>query len=140
MKCVFLNEAAAVELPQDPERLHSPREGATPNQATSDRRETKVKEHQTKQTEKRDSSSEIGTALIPRMEKISDDKCFSNQTSPKCVSSSSSSSEAEPNSSSSSILPVSQMIDKVKGYCSTRSDNFYKNIIMSDSFAHSTRF
>ncbi|XP_008299365.1 adhesion G-protein coupled receptor G6 isoform X4 [Stegastes partitus] len=70
------------------------------------------------------------------------DKCFSNQTSPKCISSSSSSSEVEPNSSSSSssILPVSQMIDKVKGYCSTRSDNFYKNIIMSDSFAHSTRF
>eukprot|EP00064_Thunnus_orientalis_P009743 superscaffoldBa00001257_g9769 len=31
------------------------------------------------------------------------------------------------------------MIDKVKGYCSTRSDNFYKNIIMSDSFSHSTR-
>lgn len=70
------------------------------------------------------------------------DKCYSNQTSPKCISSSSSSSEVEPNSSSSSssILPVSQMIDKVKGYCSTRSDNFYKNIIMSDSFAHSTRF
>ncbi|XP_050927563.1 adhesion G-protein coupled receptor G6 isoform X7 [Lates calcarifer] len=70
------------------------------------------------------------------------DKCFSNQSSPKCVSSSSSSSEVEPNSSSSSssILPVSQMIDKMKGYCSTRSDNFYKNIIMSDSFAHSTRF
>ncbi|XP_058468948.1 adhesion G-protein coupled receptor G6 isoform X9 [Solea solea] len=70
------------------------------------------------------------------------DKSYSNQTSPKCVSSSSSSSDMEPNSSSSSssILPVSQMIDKVKGYCSTRSDNFYKNIIMSDSFAHSTRF
>ncbi|XP_047184548.1 adhesion G-protein coupled receptor G6 isoform X1 [Scophthalmus maximus] len=69
------------------------------------------------------------------------DKHFSSHTSPKCVSSSS--SEMEPNSSSSSsssILPVSQMIDKVKGYCSTRSDNFYKNIIMSDSFAHSTRF
>ncbi|XP_034999562.2 adhesion G-protein coupled receptor G6 isoform X1 [Hippoglossus stenolepis] len=71
------------------------------------------------------------------------DKCYSNQTSPKCVSSSS--SEVEPNSSSSSsssssILPVSQMIDKVKGYCSARSDNFYKNIIMSDSFAHSTKF
>ncbi|XP_069579301.1 adhesion G-protein coupled receptor G6 isoform X1 [Brachyistius frenatus] len=72
----------------------------------------------------------------------STDKCFSTPTGPKCISSSSSSSEAEPNSSSSSssILPVSQMIDKVKGYCSTRSDNFYKNIIMSDSFAHSTRF
>ncbi|XP_022620605.1 adhesion G-protein coupled receptor G6 [Seriola dumerili] len=70
------------------------------------------------------------------------DKCYSNQASPKCISSSSSSSEVEPNSSSSSssILPVSQMIDKVKDYCSTRSDNFYKNIIMSDSFAHSTRF
>ncbi|XP_042359474.1 LOW QUALITY PROTEIN: adhesion G-protein coupled receptor G6 [Plectropomus leopardus] len=67
------------------------------------------------------------------------DKCYSSQTSPKCVSSCSSSSEAEPNSSSS-ILPVSQMIDKVKGYCSTRSDNFYKNIILSDSFSHSTRF
>ncbi|XP_047429455.1 adhesion G-protein coupled receptor G6 isoform X9 [Mugil cephalus] len=70
------------------------------------------------------------------------DKCYSNQTGPKCVSSSSSSSEVDPNSSSStsSILPVSQMIDKVKGYCSTRTDNFYKNIILSDSFAHSTRF
>ncbi|KAM3603119.1 uncharacterized protein V6R79_016738 [Siganus canaliculatus] len=72
------------------------------------------------------------------------DKCFSNQTGTRSVSSSPSSSEVQPSSpsssSSSSILPVSQMIDKVKGYCSTRSDNFYKNIIMSDSFAHSTRF
>ncbi|XP_043963117.1 adhesion G-protein coupled receptor G6 isoform X3 [Gambusia affinis] len=71
------------------------------------------------------------------------DKCFPNQTSPKCVSSSSSSSDVEPNSSSSSssssILPVSQMIDKVRDYCSTRTDNFYKNIIMSDSFANCTR-
>ncbi|KAF3703234.1 Adhesion G-protein coupled receptor G6 G-protein coupled receptor 126 [Channa argus] len=65
-----------------------------------------------------------------------------NPTSPKCVSSSCSSSEVEPNSSSSSssILPVSQMIDKVKGYCSTRTDNFYKNIIMSDGYTLSTRF
>ncbi|KAM4529361.1 adhesion G-protein coupled receptor G6 [Fundulus diaphanus] len=70
------------------------------------------------------------------------DKRFSNQTGPKCVSSSS--FDAEPNSSSSSsssssILPVSQMIDKVKGYCSTRTDNFYKNIILSDSFTNCTR-
>ncbi|XP_029705711.1 adhesion G-protein coupled receptor G6 isoform X4 [Takifugu rubripes] len=65
------------------------------------------------------------------------DKRFSSQTNPK---SSSTSSEVQPNSSSSSILPVSQMIDKVKDYCSTRSDNFYKNIIMSDSFTHSTKF
>ncbi|KAJ3606606.1 hypothetical protein NHX12_026127 [Muraenolepis orangiensis] len=37
-------------------------------------------------------------------------------------------------------LAFIQMIDKVKGYCSTRSDNFYKNIIMSDSFGNSTKF
>lgn len=68
------------------------------------------------------------------------DKCFSTPSGPKCVSSSVSSSEAEPVSSPSSILPVSQMIDKVKGYCSTRSDNFYKNIILSDGFSNSTKF
>ncbi|XP_045917001.1 adhesion G-protein coupled receptor G6 isoform X7 [Micropterus dolomieu] len=69
------------------------------------------------------------------------DKGYSNQPSPKCVSSCPSSSEEGPSSSSSSssMLPVSQMIDKVKGYCSTRSDNFYKNIIMSESFANCTR-
>ncbi|XP_066532929.1 adhesion G-protein coupled receptor G6 [Hoplias malabaricus] len=58
---------------------------------------------------------------------------YSNQTGPKC-----SPSEAE--ASTSSILPVHQVLDKVKGYCSVRSDNFYKNIIMSDSFSHSTKF
>ncbi|XP_039454640.1 adhesion G-protein coupled receptor G6 isoform X2 [Oreochromis aureus] len=69
-------------------------------------------------------------------------KCYSKQTNPKCISSSCSSSEVEPNSSSSSssILPVSQMIDKVKGYCSTHSDNFCKNIIMPDTCTHCTRF
>ncbi|XP_041108452.1 adhesion G-protein coupled receptor G6 isoform X3 [Polyodon spathula] len=39
-----------------------------------------------------------------------------------------------------SIIPVHQVIDKVKGYCSMRSDNFYKNISMSDSFSHRTKF
>ncbi|XP_053737857.1 adhesion G-protein coupled receptor G6 isoform X2 [Synchiropus splendidus] len=48
-----------------------------------------------------------------------------------------SSSEAEPNSS---MLPVSQMIDKMRGYCSARSENFYKNILMSDTFNNSTGF
>ncbi|XP_067398443.1 adhesion G-protein coupled receptor G6 [Emydura macquarii macquarii] len=38
------------------------------------------------------------------------------------------------------IIPVHQVIDKVKGYCSAHSDNFYKNIIMSDTFSHSTKF
>ncbi|XP_062042836.1 adhesion G-protein coupled receptor G6 isoform X2 [Lepus europaeus] len=39
-----------------------------------------------------------------------------------------------------SIIPVHQVIDKVKGYCNSHSDNFYKNIIMSDTFSHSTKF
>ncbi|XP_053567795.1 adhesion G-protein coupled receptor G6 [Bombina bombina] len=39
-----------------------------------------------------------------------------------------------------SILPVHHVIDKVKGYCHSHSDNFYKNIIMSDSFNHNTKF
>uniref|UniRef100_A0A673VWR9 Adhesion G-protein coupled receptor G6 n=1 Tax=Salmo trutta TaxID=8032 RepID=A0A673VWR9_SALTR len=62
-------------------------------------------------------------------------KGYSNQTNLKSVS-----SDGEASSSSSSIIPVHQVIDKVKGYCSARSDNFYKNIIMSDSFSHSTKF
>ncbi|XP_068088148.1 adhesion G-protein coupled receptor G6 isoform X3 [Hyperolius riggenbachi] len=39
-----------------------------------------------------------------------------------------------------SILPVQHVFDKVKDYCHPHSDNFYKNIIMSDSFSHSTKF
>ncbi|XP_053317034.1 adhesion G-protein coupled receptor G6 [Spea bombifrons] len=39
-----------------------------------------------------------------------------------------------------SILQVHHVIDKVKGYCHSHSDNFYKNIILSDSFSHSTKF
>ncbi|MBZ3875247.1 G-protein coupled receptor 126, partial [Sciurus carolinensis] len=39
-----------------------------------------------------------------------------------------------------SIIPVHQVIDKVKGYCNAHSDNFYKNIIMSETFSHSTKF
>uniref|UniRef100_A0A3B3DT92 Adhesion G-protein coupled receptor G6 n=1 Tax=Oryzias melastigma TaxID=30732 RepID=A0A3B3DT92_ORYME len=70
------------------------------------------------------------------------DKSRSNQNNTKSnSSSSSSSSDAAPNSSSSSstIPPVSQMIDKVKGYCSTRTDNFYKTIIRSESLINCTR-
>ncbi|XP_064196223.1 adhesion G-protein coupled receptor G6 isoform X4 [Anguilla rostrata] len=59
-------------------------------------------------------------------------KGYASQTSPKF-------SPAD-GDGSSSIIPVHQVIDKVKGYCSVRSDNFYKNIIMSDSFSHSTKF
>ncbi|XP_028808838.1 adhesion G-protein coupled receptor G6-like isoform X12 [Denticeps clupeoides] len=58
-------------------------------------------------------------------------KNFSSQTSPKCSPS---------DGDGSSIIPVHQVLDKVKGYCSVHSDNFYKNIIMSESFSHSTKF
>ncbi|XP_036437118.1 adhesion G-protein coupled receptor G6 isoform X6 [Colossoma macropomum] len=58
---------------------------------------------------------------------------YSNQTGPKC-------SPSDADASTSSILPVHQVLDKVKGYCSVRSDNFYKNIMMSDSFSNSTKF
>ncbi|KAF4092205.1 hypothetical protein AMELA_G00018250 [Ameiurus melas] len=60
-------------------------------------------------------------------------KPYSNQASQKC-------STSDSDASTSSILPVHQVLDKVKGYCSVRSDNFYKNIILSDSFSHSTKF
>ncbi|XP_042188664.1 adhesion G-protein coupled receptor G6 [Callorhinchus milii] len=36
--------------------------------------------------------------------------------------------------------PAHNVLDKVKGYCSAHSDNFYKNIMMSDAFSHSTKF
>ncbi|XP_029389028.1 adhesion G-protein coupled receptor G6 isoform X2 [Mus pahari] len=39
-----------------------------------------------------------------------------------------------------SVIPVHQVIDKVKGYCNAHSDNFYKNIILSEAFSHSTKF
>ncbi|KAM9495850.1 adhesion G-protein coupled receptor G6 isoform 1-T1 [Clarias gariepinus] len=60
-------------------------------------------------------------------------KTYSSQANQKCSTSNS-------DASTSSILPVHQVLDKVKGYCSVRSDNFYKNIILSDNFSHSTKF
>ncbi|XP_072188036.1 adhesion G-protein coupled receptor G6 isoform X2 [Excalfactoria chinensis] len=47
---------------------------------------------------------------------------------------------AQEDGEQTSIIPVHQVIDKVKGYCNPHSDNFYKNIIMSDTFSHSTKF
>ncbi|XP_037699146.1 adhesion G-protein coupled receptor G6 isoform X2 [Choloepus didactylus] len=52
----------------------------------------------------------------------------------------SSSKLAHADGEQTSIIPVHHVIDKVKGYCSAHSDNFYKNIIMSDTFSHSTKF
>ncbi|XP_051954864.1 adhesion G-protein coupled receptor G6-like isoform X3 [Xyrauchen texanus] len=77
-------------------------------------------------------TSKAKATLNPFVRHSNAGKSFSNQCSPKC-----SPSDGE---ASSSILPVHQVLDKVKGFCSIRSDNFYKNIIMSDSFSHSTKF
>ncbi|XP_052441654.1 adhesion G-protein coupled receptor G6 isoform X4 [Carassius gibelio] len=77
-------------------------------------------------------TSKAKATLNPFARHSNTGKSFSNQSSPKCNP-----SDGE---ASSSILPVHQVLDKVKGYCSVRSDNFYKNIMMSDSFSNSTKF
>ncbi|XP_078085533.1 adhesion G-protein coupled receptor G6 isoform X5 [Mustelus asterias] len=38
------------------------------------------------------------------------------------------------------VIPVHNALDKVTNYYPTHSDNFYKNIMMSDNFSHSTKF
>ncbi|XP_076129139.1 adhesion G-protein coupled receptor G6 isoform X7 [Alosa pseudoharengus] len=45
-----------------------------------------------------------------------------------------------PSDGEASIIPVHHVIDKMKGYCSVRSEHFYKNFIMSDNFNHNTKF
>ncbi|XP_060609461.1 adhesion G-protein coupled receptor G6 isoform X3 [Anolis sagrei] len=59
------------------------------------------------------------------------DNVFLDKPSPKYI---------QVDTEQSSIIPVHQVIDKVKGYYNTHSDNFYRNIIMSDSLSHSTKF
>uniref|UniRef100_UPI00398E69E6 adhesion G-protein coupled receptor G6 isoform X2 n=1 Tax=Pristiophorus japonicus TaxID=55135 RepID=UPI00398E69E6 len=38
------------------------------------------------------------------------------------------------------VVPVHNVLDKVTSYYPTHSDNFYKNIMMSENFSHSTKF
>ncbi|XP_072369907.1 adhesion G-protein coupled receptor G6 isoform X1 [Scyliorhinus torazame] len=38
------------------------------------------------------------------------------------------------------VIPIHNALDKVTHYYPTHSDNFYKNIMMSDNFSHSTKF
>ncbi|XP_032881903.1 adhesion G-protein coupled receptor G6 isoform X2 [Amblyraja radiata] len=38
------------------------------------------------------------------------------------------------------IVPIHNGLDKVSSYYPTHSDNFYKNIMMSENFSHSTKF
>ncbi|XP_042300793.1 adhesion G-protein coupled receptor G6 isoform X4 [Sceloporus undulatus] len=59
------------------------------------------------------------------------DNVFLDKPSPKYI---------QVDTEQSSIIPVHQVIDKVKGYYNTHSDDFYRNFIMSDSLSHSTKF
>ncbi|XP_006891730.1 PREDICTED: G-protein coupled receptor 126 isoform X2 [Elephantulus edwardii] len=89
------------------------------------------------------SSSSIGSSstYLTSKSKSSSTTYFKRNSHTDSTSLEKSSSKLTPaDGEQTSIIPVHQVIDKVKGYCSTHSDNFYKNIIMSDTFSHSTKF
>ncbi|XP_012578561.1 PREDICTED: G-protein coupled receptor 126 isoform X2 [Condylura cristata] len=94
------------------------------------------------------SSSSIGSnsTYLTSKSKSSSTTYFKRNSHPDSTSMDKSSSklthadEAEADEEQISVIPDHEVIDKVKGYCSAHSDNFYKNIIMSDTFSHSTKF
>ncbi|XP_037376387.1 adhesion G-protein coupled receptor G6 isoform X2 [Talpa occidentalis] len=89
------------------------------------------------------SSSSIGSnsTYLTSKSKSSSTTYFKRNSHPDSTSMDKSSSKlTHADGEQTSVIPVHQVIDKVKGYCSAHSDNFYKNIIMSDTFSHSTKF
>ncbi|KAM9261213.1 adhesion G-protein coupled receptor G6 [Cariama cristata] len=89
------------------------------------------------------SSSSIGsnsTYLTSKSKSTTNTYCKRNSHTDNVFLDKPSSKFAQEDGEQTSIIPVHQVIDKVKGYCNPHSDNFYKNIIMSDSFSHSTKF
>ncbi|KAG8510826.1 Adhesion G-protein coupled receptor G6, partial [Galemys pyrenaicus] len=89
------------------------------------------------------SSSSIGSnsTYLTSKSKSSSTTNFKRNSHPDSTSMDKPSSKlAHADGEQTSVIPVHQVIDKVKGYCSAHSDNFYKNIIMTDSFSHSTKF
>ncbi|XP_029878479.1 adhesion G-protein coupled receptor G6 isoform X1 [Aquila chrysaetos chrysaetos] len=89
------------------------------------------------------SSSSIGsnsTYLTSKSKSTTNTYCKRNSHTENVFLDKPSSKFAQEDGEQTSIIPVHQVIDKVKGYCNPHSDNFYKNIIMSDSFSHSTKF
>ncbi|PKU40622.1 hypothetical protein llap_9075 [Limosa lapponica baueri] len=89
------------------------------------------------------SSSSIGsnsTYLTSKSKSTTTTYCKRNSHTENVFLNKPSSKFAQEDGEQTSIIPVHQVIDKVKGYCNPHSDNFYKNIIMSDTFSHSTKF
>ncbi|KAM6208318.1 adhesion G-protein coupled receptor G6 [Sarcoramphus papa] len=89
------------------------------------------------------SSSSIGsnsTYLTAKSKSTTNTYCKRNSHTENVFLDKPSSKFAQEDGEQTSIIPVHQVIDKVKGYCNPHSDNFYKNIIMSDTFSHSTKF
>ncbi|KFO60903.1 G-protein coupled receptor 126, partial [Corvus brachyrhynchos] len=89
------------------------------------------------------SSSSIGsnsTYLTSKSKSTTNTYCKRNSHTESVFLDKPSSKFAQEDGEQTSIIPVHQVIDKVKGYCNPHSDNFYKNIIMSDTFSRSTKF
>ncbi|KFO94146.1 G-protein coupled receptor 126, partial [Buceros rhinoceros silvestris] len=89
------------------------------------------------------SSSSIGsnsTYLTSKSKSTTNTYCKRNSHTENIFLDKRSSKFAQEDGEQTSIIPVHQVIDKVMGYCNPHSDNFYKNIIMSDTFSHSTKF
>ncbi|XP_042668587.1 adhesion G-protein coupled receptor G6 isoform X3 [Centrocercus urophasianus] len=89
------------------------------------------------------SSSSIGsnsTYLTSKSKSTTNTYCKRSSHTENIFVDKPSSKFAQEDGEQTSIIPVHQVIDKVKGYCNPHSDNFYKNIIMSDTFSHSTKF
>ncbi|XP_057263111.1 adhesion G-protein coupled receptor G6 isoform X4 [Pezoporus wallicus] len=89
------------------------------------------------------SSSSIGsnsTYLTSKSKSTTNTYCKRNSHTENVYLDKPSSKFAQDDGEQTSIIPVHQVIDKVKGYCNPHSNNFYKNIIMSDTFSHSTKF
>ncbi|XP_071290318.1 adhesion G-protein coupled receptor G6 isoform X5 [Agelaius tricolor] len=88
------------------------------------------------------SSSSIGsnsTYLTSKSKSTTNTYCKRNSHTEKVFLDKPSSKFAQEDGEQTSIIPVHQVIDKVKGYCNPHSDSFYKNI-MSDTFSRSTKF
>ncbi|OXB62245.1 hypothetical protein ASZ78_015171 [Callipepla squamata] len=89
------------------------------------------------------SSSSIGsnsTYLTSKSKSTTNTYCKRSSHTDNIFIDKPSSKFAQEDGEQTSIIPVHQVIDKVKGYCNPHSDNFYKNIIMSETFSHSTKF
>ncbi|KAM6081488.1 adhesion G-protein coupled receptor G6 isoform 2-T3 [Chlamydotis macqueenii] len=89
------------------------------------------------------SSSSIGsnsTYLTSKSKSTTNTYCKRNSHTENVFLDKPSSKFAQEDGEQTSIIPVHQVIGKVKGYCNPHSDNFYKNIIMSDTFSRSTKF